>query len=204
MDKNKQIQIINSFCGKDEHGYINGHCIVLEELWKKDETQETIEEIVIDSAEINVAITGGHVFVNLTFKNNKDIDLIFLHNSINTFIKKYQLSKEFLPVISVILQRNNPMDPMQSNSYCVGWNPIGMGLYASDTESYPNEFQFTFDEENFIFYELEEDDEYNLFNDEKIDENDDEVFDDDDFDDDDSFGYIDEDYTDESFDNGGV
>ena len=175
MDKNKQIEIINSFCGKDENGYINDQFVLLEELWKKDETQETINEIVINSAEINVAITGGHVFVSLTFKNNKDVDLIYLHNSINDFIKKYQLSEEQLPILSIILKRDNPLDYDTFNSYCVAWNPIGMGLFAHDTESFPNEFQFTFDEENFLFYELENGDENILFEDKNTEDNEEEI-----------------------------
>ena len=100
---------------------------------------------------------GGYAFVSLIFDNNKDVNLTYLNNSIEDFMKKYnRIEGEPFPMLTAILKRDNPLDYEETKSYCVAVNPMTWGLCSSDADTLPNMFKMTFVVDNFLFYEVAE------------------------------------------------
>lgn len=155
MDNNTKLDIINSFCGTDEHGLSKGRVTVLLEIWKKEE-RETINQLVIDSSVLNVFATSGYVHVDISFASNKDIDLIYLNKTLNDFVKDYNLTETDVPMITFIFQPYSIIDEISPEDYCAALNPLIWCLTSEAPDVLPNVFKVVFDEDNFAFCKIEE------------------------------------------------
>lgn len=157
MTEQTKFNIINSICGTNENGFTKARVIILNEIWMKDK-KETINQVVVDNAIVDISPIAGYVHASLSFASNKDVDLIYLNRTINNFIEKYKMTETEMPMMTFIFQPYNPAaDEDDVTQYCVAYNPIMWCLTSKEPDEMPNVYKVCFDETNFnICEEVEE------------------------------------------------
>lgn len=162
-------EILEAACGKDERGLSKTDLLLENKLIKGKDEPILVDEVVINTASLNIFRNGRYVVVDVIFPTYIALELRDMWNSLQRFGQaknSYDEESETLPlsVLTIVPEELN------GEYYMVAVAPLFWALQNENPEDkYPSMIRMVFENEDFLFYSSEADEEKQKEDENKVD-----------------------------------
>lgn len=149
-------ELIMAASGPDKDGRTKSAIGVFREIWGADGSVTPVEDMSMDKPVVNIFRHGGYVQVDLKFGSKMDVDLRMLWSMLEKFCEaanSVEDEAESIPALTLSILPHQ----FEGEYYMLGVNPIFHTLQPDSPSEEPTVIRMIFDEQDFLFYEMDKD-----------------------------------------------